>query len=320
MQNLYRYAVMMLLVFLVAACQKEENKNGLQNNVIKKTLGPHLVGEKIWFSYAIGTSVGTLSSAEAVASVAGAEGTGFEPYSWNTSPAGAEVPVPVTRDLSTNGTVSSATLIDTAAATLRYYYVIPEEARGQNVSFSFNANSSNGENVSRSTESFAISRMDMVKNLEVNDGKACYISIENMKVYTKEEIESGNLSGSVDLVYLYREVDGVSFGHALIAPSAEAYLQGAEIPNGASNNVKIEKQVNIRDQHLSDGQYAVFIDDIDFMNLDMSNAANFVLNFRKDEGSWVETQDGKYRAYIYINDADNTVPGMTISMKRLAIK
>lgn len=320
MHNLYKFAVIVLFVLLGTACTKEENENGLQNNVIKKTIGPSLVGTKIWFSYAMGTPTGKLTSAEASASIAGAEGTGFEPYSWHTSPSGAEVSVLVAQDLTTNGTVSNATLIDTAAATLRYYYVIPEEARGKNVSFTFSARSNNGESTTFSTESFPISKMDMVKGIEIIDDEHCFISIENMKAYTKEEVENGGLANSIDLVYVYRELNDVSFGHALMAPTADSYLQGAEIPAGVTNDIRIEKQVNIRDQHLSDRQYAVFIDDIDFMNLDISNAANFVLNLQKDEGTWVETQDGKHRAFIYVNEVDNVNKGMTISMKRLTIQ
>jgi len=320
MRNIYKYAVLILFVLVGTACKKEENNNRLQNNVIKKTLGPNLVGEKIWFSYAMGTPTDKLASAEVVASIAGADGTGFEPYSWNTSPAGAEVPVVVTTDLTTNQATSTAVLIDTAAATLRYYYVIPEEARGKNVSFTFSSRSSRGESASFKTESYPISAMDMEKGIEVQDQATAYISIQDMKAYTKAEVEAGNLGNSIDLVYLYRKINGINFGHALVAPAASAYLQGAELPAGTSNDIKIEKQVNIRDQHLSDRQYAVFIDDIDFKNLNISNAANYVLNLNEDEGAWIETQDGKYRAFIYINSVDQATPGMTISMKRLTLR
>lgn len=320
MLNLYKYAVGVLCILAFTACEKENNNQGLQNNVLKKSMGPHLVGEKIGFSYAMGAPNGSLSGAEVRASIAGAEGTGFEPYSWNTSPTGAEVPVEVVTGLNTEGFRSSASLIDTAAATLRYYYVVPEEARGKSVSFTFSATSSNGKTVSQSTQNFAISSMDMVRDIQVQEGGACYISISDMKAYTKEEVESGNLAASIDLVYLYREIDGVNFGHALVAPAAEAYLPEVNLPPGVTNSVKIEKQVNIRDQQLSDRQYAVFIDDIDFKELNIGKASNFVLHFQTDEGAWVETQDGKYRAFIYVNSVDEAARSMTISMKRLTIQ
>lgn len=320
MQNRYNYAVLLFCIFLAIACKKEESTKAFQNAVIKKTIGPNLVGEKILFSYAMGTTNGKLSSAQVIASIAGADGTGFEPYSWNTSASGGEVAVVVAENCVTNDATSSASFIDTAAATLRYFYVVPEEARGKSVSFTFSGKSSNGENVNYTTDSYPVSNIDMVRNIEVEDNAACYLSIRDMKAYSKAEVDAdAGLAASIDLIYLYREKAGVSFAHALVSPAANAYLEGAEVPSGSSNDTKIEKQVNIRDQHLSGKQYAVFVDDIDFKNLNLANAADFVLNFKTDEGAWVETNDGKYRAFIYINAADNSTKSMTISMKRLTV-
>src|SRR5690606_21175743 len=128
---------------------------------------------------------------------------------------------------------------------------IPEEARGKNVSFTFSAKSSNGESVNHSTDSYPISKMDMVRNIEVQDNAACYLSIKDMKAYTQAEIDAdASLAASIDLVYLYRVKTGVNFAHALVSPAATAYLEGAVVPAGASNDTKIDKQINIRDQHL----------------------------------------------------------------------
>ena len=225
------------------------------------------------------------------------------------------------KDLQTTGTNSTANFIDTTAATLRYYYAVPEEARGQKVSFHFSAKSSNGETTSFSTNEYAISNMDMIRNIVVADNAACYLSIKDLKAYTKAEIDANaSLAANIDLVYLYRVKTGVNFGHALVSPTASSYLEGAVIPTGASSSSKIEKQVNIRDQQLSDKQYAVFIDDLDFEKLNIDQAANFVLNFKTDEGAWIVTTDGTYKAYVYINSVDNTAKKMTISIKRYKVK
>lgn len=322
MLNKNYYIVFILSFFLaLSACKKDENTPALRNDLIKKSMGPNLVGSKIWFSYAMGTTIGKLSSAEALASIAGASGTGFEASSWNTSTAGAEVSVVVAKDLATTGSSSTANFIDTIAATLRYYYVVPEKARGKRVSFSFSAKSSNGESTSFSAGEYAISNMDMIRNIVVTDNAACYLSIKDLKAYTKAEIDANaSLASNIDLVYVYRVKTGVNFGHALVSPAATSYLEGAAVPSGASSSTKIDKQVNIRDQQLSDKQYAVFIDDLDFEQLNIDRASNFVLNFKADEGAWIVTADGTYRAYIYINSIDNAGKKMTISIKRYKVK
>ena len=81
-----KYYMLMVLSFFLAlsACKKDENGTALKNDLIKKTLGPNMVGSKIWFSYAMATPNAKLASAEAFASIAGAAGTGFEASSWNT--------------------------------------------------------------------------------------------------------------------------------------------------------------------------------------------------------------------------------------------
>lgn len=321
MKNCHKTISMMLslALLLFAACSKEEGNGGLQNALIKKSLGPNLVGQEIVLAYSMGTTSGKLATAKVVASIPGDTDTGFEPYSWHTSTSGAEVPVTVAEDCITEGVTSSAVFIDTAAATLRYFYRIPEEARGKEVSFTFSATSSNGESVSYQAGPFLISNMDMVRDIPLRNNGASYVSIRDMKAYTWDEVTADpSLAAAIDLVYLYRVKEGVNFGHALVSPSATAYLEGAAVPSDATNSSKIEKQVNIRDQQLSGLQYAVFVDDIDFRNLNINNAANFILNLKTDEGAFVETDDGRYRAFLYMN-AVNTDESATISIKRLRI-
>ena len=41
---------------------------------------------------------------------------------------------------------------------------------------------------------------------------------------------------------------------------------------------------------------------------------------KAEYGAWVETADGKYRAYIFVNKVDNTKKEMTVSIKRYTMK
>ena len=66
------------------ACSSDD-ESGLKNDMIKKTTAPAIIGEKIEFAYAMGTTEGRLAKAEAIASFAGATGTDFELYSWFTA-------------------------------------------------------------------------------------------------------------------------------------------------------------------------------------------------------------------------------------------
>jgi hypothetical protein len=61
------------------------------------------------------------------------------------------------------------------------------------------------------------------------------------------------------------------------------------------------------------------VDDLDFEELNMSDAPNWALNLRAESGAWVETSDGKYRAYIYVNSVNNGAKTMTISIKRYTV-
>src|SRR5690606_14079377 len=123
----------------------------------------------------------------------------------------------------TQGTSSRVNMVsDTNAVTLRYYYMIPEEARGKEVTFNFSANSSNGQTVNYTMGPYQIAKMDMVLDLELSDGEESYISIEDMAVYNASEATAN--ADKIDLVYLFRSVPGVVFNHALVSPANQEYL------------------------------------------------------------------------------------------------
>lgn len=62
-----------------------------------------------------------------------------------------------------------------------------------------------------------------------------------------------------------------------------------------------------------------FVDDPDFEKLSLSTEPDFAINLRSESGTWVETADGKYRAYIFVNYVNNNGKSAVISMKRYSL-
>jgi len=311
---------------LLAACKKEKYElptasDNLQNEAIKRTLGPNIVGQTIEFAYgmAIKPAKGKLVSCKADASIAGAAGTFMDNRSFFTKSNGADSGVLVASPAVTSGATTTITYNkDTSAATMRYYYVIPEAARGQSVTFTFTATSSNGETVTLSMGPYTVSKMDMVRNLAVSNGNMAYISISDTAVYNAANAATN--AAKIDLVYLYRNLTTSTFGHALVSPGADtSYLPGITLPAGVNRITKEQKVFNMQDYNLARLQYGgIFVDDIDFQKIDLSAQPNFAINLKAEAGVWVETADKKYRAYIYINSV-NANGSAVISMKRYAL-
>ena len=308
-----------------AGCKKQDYalpvaKDVLQNDVIKRTQGPNIVGQNIEFAYAMAIlpSKGKLVSAQVEASIAGAAGTFLENRSFYTAQTGADVGVQIGNASTTTTTTTVVTFTkDTSAATLRYFYLIPEEARGKTVTFKFTVKSSNGETASYSMGPYTIAKMDMVRLLSVSNNNLAYISIADMKVYNAADAAAN--AAKIDLVYLYRNLTTSTFAHALVAPGADTqYLPGITLPAGVNRNTKEVKVFNLQDYNLAQLQYGIYIDDLDFQQYNFSTAVNYAINVKQESGVWVETTDAKFRAYIFVN-AVNAAGTATISIKRYAL-
>jgi Domain of unknown function (DUF4466) len=311
-----------LLLFI--GCKKEEYalpvaKDVLQNTALKRTLGPNIVTQTIDLAYsaAILPSKGKLTSIQVEASIAGATGTFLENRSFFTNGSGVDVGVTVGSPSVNEGTKSTVNFtLDTSAATLRYSYVIPEEARGKTVSFTFTAKSSNGETVSTTMGPYTVAKMDMVRLLSVKTDSA-YISIADLKVYDPKTAATN--ASKIDLVYLFRNITTSAFSHALVSPAADtAYLPNVKLPAGLTNSTKMQKVFNLQDFNLARLQFGIYIDDKDFQDIDLTNAPNYAINLRAEAGVWVQTADNKYKAYVFINSV--TAAGTAvISIKRYAL-
>ncbi len=345
--KLLKYVMLSAIAFSCFACSDDDD-SALKNDYLKKTVAPAIAGEKIEFAYAMGATNGQLDKAEARASIAGADGTGFELYSWFTArnkmevngvtyQAGEDVPLQTVKDATTSGTISTANMMDKAdehymnptvpfgtsqatliAATVRYNYVVPEEAKGKNISFTFSSTSSTGAKASCSTQSYTVSKMDMKRLIEMQNGGACYFSIADMKAYTKEEVAAQNLAGKIDFIYLYQEsLNGFEYKHSFVSPATDPkYIAiSGIVPSGSNNRTPMEKRANVRDAQLKGDVPNVYIDDVDFQTLDLGAAVDYALTFSKDDGAFMKTADGKYAAYVYVNSIDNSGK-MTVSIKR----
>ena len=329
-----------LFLFLAAACndgQKTEGPEGniLKNDCIKRSLGPNVAGLDIEFAYAMALppAAGKIVSASVEASIAGDDDTWMEHRSYN--PTGF---VTVGAPSENNGarTTVNFSLLDTCAATLRYYYKIPEAAKGKEVSFTFSATATNGETATYAMGPYTIAKMDIAWGLQL-DAANCFISIADMTVYD----EAGAIANAskIDLIYLYRNYPAwqILFGHSFVSPlSNPDYLPAAEaqyrrdgfpLPPGVRNISTIRKANELRDRQLFDipglppsSQYGIYVDDSDLETLDFTGLPDYAIDMRAEGGLWVETQDKKYRAYIYINSVNSgagIAGNAVISMKRL---
>ncbi len=345
--KLSKYIMLPLVVLSCFACSDDDNAS-VKNDMIKKTTAPAITGEKIEFAYAMGATEGTVIRAEATASIAGGEGTGFELYSWFTARqtmvvngvtynGGDDVPIQTVKSASTEGATSTAEMMETVdahyitpttpfgteqteliAATLRYNWVVPEEAKGKTFHITFTATSSNGQQVSYRTPDYKVSKMDMKRLIEMGNGEACYFSIADMAAYTREEVETQSLAGKIDFIYNYQaQLGGYDYKHSFVSPATDPQfiaLPGI-VPAGATNSTPMEQRAQVHDAQLKGDNPAVYVDDIDFETLDLTGALDYVLTLQKDDSAFMKTADGKYAAYIYVNNVDDSGK-ITISIKR----
>jgi len=323
-KNIKFPALILIMLTSLLACTKQEYTipdpvSQLTNDCIKRTIGPSIVSLPLEFAYAMALPKinGKLVSAEVEASIAGASGTFLEHRSFYTNSSGVDVPVTIGTPSTTVDKLTKLTFnVDTNASTLRYNYVIPEEARGKSVSFTFTATSSDGKTATYKMGPYAISKMAIKKNLAVSNGVNAFISIEDMAVYNAASAATN--AGKVDLVYLYRATP-TTFTHALVSPGADAaYLPGVTLPSGVNRSTKLRKVFNLQDRNLSNLQYGIYVDDIDFTQLDMVDMPNYALGLRAEAGVWVETTDKKYRAYIFVNSI-NAAGTAVISIMRYTL-
>ncbi|MCE5177864.1 MAG: DUF4466 family protein [Porphyromonadaceae bacterium] len=322
----FGYILMGLVAFFMACDEAEYTvpgaKTELQNDCIKRSIGPNVAGSEIEFVYAIamGYNTGKITSAAVESSIAGASGTYLENRSFYTNFSGQDVPVTIGDPCITNGKRSEVIFSkDTVAAALRYYYEIPEEAKGKEVSFTFSSKSNTGESVSYKMGPYTISKMDMKLDLVLSDNNNMFLSIADMKVYNAAEAAAN--PSKMDLIYLYREIEGITFAHALAAPTASSdYLPDVTVPQGVNNATKFLKIYGLRDRQLARLQYGIYIDDIDFEKISFENATDYGLNMKVESGAWVETADGKYRAFVFVNKVDKSKKEMTVSIKRYTMK
>ncbi len=322
-----------LSTVILSSCKKDDDDEdtGFNNQYIKKTQMPLIVGEQIEFAYGMGTLSGKLTNVKVVASIAGGPGTLWEPFTWKTTTGGVNVSTVAAKDMATNGTTSTAVVIDANATTLRYFYTIPAAARGQDISFEFSAENSSGQTVSTKTNAYRVTNMDMVRNISMvgTPTGARYFSIADGKAYTLAEVDAGNLSGKIDFVYAYAATftpttTAYTYGHSFLSPSVTGYFPtGFSItPTWTKRTTKMERKIG---NTLYDGQLkndpivGIYVDEVDLVQQEFNNSATFALTMLQDASIFMKTEDGKHAAFIYINSINNATSTAVISMKRLAL-
>lgn len=326
-----KYCNALFLALALCACEDDpkffhDSITELSNDCIKRSLpvAPNIVNNDLEFAYAmaIPKTLGKLTFAQAVASIAGEEGTCFDPNSYYTNNSGQDIPVRVTGDSQTIGETTNVEFtVDTCASTLRYYYRIPEVAKGKDVKFTFSVKASNGQAAQYNMGPYKISKMDMTLKQTLTPGN-CFISFRNegeaVHIYSAEEVQKDpSLLEKIDLMYAYSTKGDLS--HAIYTASSPVeYMDGVSLPAGFVNDTKLIKIFGMQDRQLADLKYNKYVDDLDFQTLNMDKTINYLLGLKEESGIWVETADGKYRAFVYVNKALGT--DMMISVKRYPMK
>lgn len=317
---------MLLMLFAIVAilCPSCSDEPGaLRNDFLRKDDGPVLVGNTMEFAYAIGSTDGSpIKAVEITASIPGDPGTCIAQYSRYTNPDnGNEETVRIATRTATEGAVSKAYIIDTVAATIRYFYTVPEVARGRKVKFSFRSITGSSQAVANTLE-YTVSNVDIFRNLSLTADGACCFSLETMQAYTPEQVEEEGIGHLIDFIYTYKPTmgSGWTFGHALVAPSNDhGYLYPVELPAGAGNHTLMEKRYWRDGQLRTGGTPTIYVDEIDLRCATLDGVTTHAYELGSDQGVLMRSHDNRYSAYLFINSVSSNTRTIEFSIKRLAL-
>lgn len=323
----------LLIATLFTACQKN-NVQEFRCDCINRSWGIHMVGEEMSFAFAsaVTSRQGKIAAVKVVASIAGDPGTGIDVNSYRTNDVGEDVPTLVAQQVAQSDPCASkvALSVDTCAITLRYKYVIPEQARDNSVSFMFYASDDKGRVVSYEMGPYHCSRQYCKTGLQASNTR-CYISVEDMAVYTYDEVIAGNKT--VDLIYAYREVPTDSspsgsgsvggLDKCFMSPTSAAISRIKELSNvklpPVERNTLLRESAHAKDNVIEQSKWHLYVTDEDFAAMDFEKAgySNLVTNFVTAYNCiWIETADGKYRAWMWVNTPAGGGDAITFGMKR----
>ncbi len=334
---LFFVPVMFLVTGIFTSCEDEEYE---RIQYLKKTLGPMIVGETYDFAFSVATDDNSvLKDVEIEASFPGFTGTTLDTKCYWTDPDGKDFSVEMLQNVSTNNKVTRATVsgnyteyeggYTSSAITVRYSYVIPEEARGNRLKFMVRYTTQNGSRREYSTEEYDVSKMDMVRDVTLTDpaGQSGirYFSIADMKAYTLNE--AGSKSSSIDFVYRYNPNNitspggsSVKLNHAFIAPVNTVLLNSDDIPDGwTRNNTCIEIR-KWDDMQLKGAVPNNYVTDLDLENAELRGVSTAEYNLTANYGLLMQTSDGVYRAYVYVKSVNNSNRSVVIGVKRIKMK
>ena len=350
-------AIWMVFAGIFTSCEKQDDYEPIQ--YIKKTYGPIIVGEKYDFAFTVASKDGSvLRNMEIEATYAGATGTELDNRCYWTTPTGfTEVvdgravnregqdrSMEMLSNITSSGNVVKADIrgdvtemnfsnsgYTSYAITVRFAYVVPEAARGKNVSFTVRWSTQKGSDKGYSTDTYDVSNMDMVKDVVLSDatdhsGKR-YFSIADMTSYSLDDVNAASKSASIDFVYRYNSSDittsggsNVRLNHAIIAPSQTVFLDTDYVPASWTKN---DTWIELRkwdDMQLKGAVPNNYIDDIDLRTADIRGVSHAEYNLEINFGTVMQTSDGVYRAYVYVKAVNNNDRTMTVGVKRLKIK
>lgn len=320
--SLYKISLLLFSIFHFSSCDNSNNEN-LQNDLFLRGTEPIMVGCTMEFVYSLGSTDGNpLKAVEIIAPFSGDKGTKIYKTGLYTNPNnGNDEEVLIITDTETDGSISKAYFIDTIAASVRYSYVVPKEAQGKDLKFHFRGitDTSSSEITSMT---YHVNNIEIFKGFIMNTEKNCF-SIENMKTYTIEEVNSNGIQDKIDFIYTYKPTmgSGFTFNHALVSPSNEkGYLYPIEIPYNCNNKTLIEKRLWPDGQLKTSGIPSVYVDEIDLRNAQFDGITTHAYDLLKDQGIIIKSHDEKYIIYLYINDIDNELKQISFSIKRLTIK
>ena len=328
-----KFAFIMLLALFLGACQKSSEQE-FRCDCLDRSWGIHMVGEEMSFAFAsaVTSRAGKVVSVKAVASIAGDEGTGIDINAYRTNESGEDVPMAVAKTVGQSDPCASKAelVVDTCAITLRYKWVVPEAARDKDVSFTFYASDDKGRVVSCNMGPYHCSRQYCTTGIQASNTR-CYISVEDMAVYTYDEVVSGNKT--VDVIYAYREVPTDSspsgsgsvggLNKCFMSPTAAAIGRIKELSNvklpPVERNTKLRESAHAKDNVIEQSKWHLYVTDQDFAAMDFERAgySNLVTNFVTAYNCiWIETADGKYRAWMWVNTPAGGGDAITFGMKR----